>query len=83
MSGKSEAGFWMTFFMGHAHSFVVPTVQYYHTIAIAGFCCGENISRRVRIREKLIRYNKNIATVYPVTTQAISLPCSIKHTTQF
>ena len=27
-SGKSEAGYWVIFFMGHAHIFVVPTIQY-------------------------------------------------------
>ena len=29
-SGKSEAGFWVMFFMGH--TFVVPTIQYYCTV---------------------------------------------------
>ena len=32
LSGKSEAGFWVKFFMDHTYSFVVPTIQYYHTV---------------------------------------------------
>ena len=30
--GKSETVFCIIFFIGHTHSFVVPTIQYYHTV---------------------------------------------------